>query len=278
MSEQETNQELLDDEANLEVEQDAKPVKGSVEPGTKEPKSGAEESPTEPSQEELAELIEIGRRTKAANITDPEAFMRDYTQKSQMLPKLQDEQERAMEVIRKLAGERAAAQDPLEAARQRLIEAENGYDPIEKVAAYEHYQNVRDQQREQAIIEKSLRAGELKLGLERAKAFGDYTPQQLGEVPATMTPEEMALVRRYRQGDLPDVLNADMERRKAAAERKARINQMFGQGSGGVVPGSFEEPPVPTIEWANFVTELTKEQQKELLEQGVKILNAPGSD
>lgn len=273
MPEQETNQEVVE-QPNPELEQDANSQESGQVEGT-EAQTAPTESPQEPSKEELDELIELGRRTKAANITDPEALMRDYTHKSQALPELQSERERAMEVIRKLAGERAAAADPVEAAKQQYAEALRSFDPDAILNAEENLARLRMDQQKQQLLSESIRVQELKESMGRAKTFGDFSEQELGQVHQTISPEELALVRRYRQGDLPDVLNAETEKRKAEAQQKARMNQLFGQGSGGTIPGGFDEPKKPVIDWVDYAL-LSEGKRKELDEAGVTVINTPG--
>lgn len=272
---QETNQ-VVEEQPNLEIDPNAKP-EGSEEVETQEAQTETPESP-QLSQEDIERYVSLGQAAEQANITDAAALMRDYTQKSQRLSELDDEVARRDEVIRKLAGERAAAVDPVEAARQDWLAAKQSYEPEQEIRAFDNYRRLLDERMEANVLAKSDRLAQMRQSMERAKRYGDFSESQLGQVHQSLTPEELALVARARQGDLLDVLSADKAKREAEAKEKARLNQWFGQGSGGTPPGGFEEDPKPTIEWANFVTELTKEQQKDLLEKGVRILNAPGSD
>ena len=101
----------------------------------------------------------------------------------------------------------------------------------------------------------------------------DVTDEEISTAARTLDAEGAAIVAAYRKGNLPELLNADSERKKAEADKAGRLNTMLGEGSGSPVPGAGQvaEESLDWLDWTN----LNAATKKAMEERGVKIVNVP---
>lgn len=228
-----TNQQDVDEANDDLIEEPTGEAEANVDESG-EPNATPEESELSP--EQIQELLQTQRRYKELE--------GEYTRTSQERAELRRQNEQYQRAMAEFMGQKKAESDPVAAARQRWIQAQQTYDPDATAQALDEYIAARENVVAQRAVQQALQAQQLQSAVSRAKKWGVNDANELAALRQNMTAEEeveaLALFKLQKEGRLEEQLGKQAQERRAKAERAKRLNALAGEGSGGRVPGSLD--------------------------------------
>ena len=140
--------------------------------------------------------------------------------------------------------------DPIAEAEREFAEAGKAFDADAQVAALRKMRALERQAMNAEAAQTASRTFDLKRGMDEAAAFGVTDANEMAKVYQSMTPKEVAIIKRWRDGTLPEALDSERKAAKARADQAAAFagDTARGVGGGRRVPGSLETPEPETRE------------------------------
>ena len=268
-----------------EVNPNDNPEPGIVtEPTTPEP---AESTMT---PEQIQQMQVLQTQMREANITDPQAFMADYTRKSQALSEAttreqqwaeRDAQQR--DAIGRLTGHVAATQDPVLAAQQnyQYVLENNSYDTAAVMQAQNAVMDARLAQEKSTWMQEAQAQSRMQSQLAEAKRIlgtddDNAAAAQLQQVLSGANPVMLAKMKLMQDGKYDEWATQQQTERDHAANQAALLNSLGTTGGRGV-PGSGQPQQSATVPQWNFDM-WNKETRERALKSGARIVDGTGED
>jgi len=241
----ETNREQAG-QPNQQTDENVNPDEGNERVGAQEAEGRAvtESNETAPDKDEALAFYNAARE---ANITDPKAWVQEFTRRSQENAELKREQQQwqteRQKVKEYFEGQQRRAQNPSD----DLWEAyENEYDPDRRKELRRAALDAERAAWTPHAAKQALEAWEFKQAIKESADIGGISNEneiaqmenQLGIKDRVLA---IQLLNAHRSGNLRESLNRSEEARKSEDLKRKRTDSLLGSGSAGAVPGGIQE-------------------------------------